>query len=215
MMWCGPLHLTFPGDVAYACTNIQKCHKKKKKNVLIHGTMQGCRLASWVVYINDKFCDIREKNVTIRSKIWTTNICSLGFRDSRECVTLWGLILRSIRVHMWSCVDYCIMYPIRRYIDCKDYLSCCQEFKFRSWCGRNYCRSYLTASVLINRHILTVLTDLFNSSWACDQLGSPISGGLWPPRNGTWNSMCNATLISVDFSPIWCVLREPLFWRTY
>ena len=24
MVWCGPLHLTFPGDVAYACTNIQE-----------------------------------------------------------------------------------------------------------------------------------------------------------------------------------------------
>ena len=23
MVWCGPLHLTFPGDVAYACANIQ------------------------------------------------------------------------------------------------------------------------------------------------------------------------------------------------
>jgi hypothetical protein len=24
MVWCGPLHLTFRGDVAYACTNIQQ-----------------------------------------------------------------------------------------------------------------------------------------------------------------------------------------------
>jgi hypothetical protein len=24
MVWCGPLHLAFPGDVAYACTNIQQ-----------------------------------------------------------------------------------------------------------------------------------------------------------------------------------------------
>jgi hypothetical protein len=24
MVWCGPLHLTFPNDVAYACTNIQQ-----------------------------------------------------------------------------------------------------------------------------------------------------------------------------------------------
>ena len=22
--WCGPLHLAFPSDVAYACTNIQQ-----------------------------------------------------------------------------------------------------------------------------------------------------------------------------------------------
>jgi hypothetical protein len=24
MAWCGPLHLAFPNDVAYACTNIQQ-----------------------------------------------------------------------------------------------------------------------------------------------------------------------------------------------
>jgi hypothetical protein len=24
MVWCGPFHLAFPGDVAYACTNIQQ-----------------------------------------------------------------------------------------------------------------------------------------------------------------------------------------------
>jgi hypothetical protein len=23
MIWCGPLHLAFPDDVTYACTNIQ------------------------------------------------------------------------------------------------------------------------------------------------------------------------------------------------
>ena len=24
LRWCGPLHMAFPGDVAYACTNIQQ-----------------------------------------------------------------------------------------------------------------------------------------------------------------------------------------------
>ena len=28
---------------------------------------------------------MRERNVTIRSKIWTTNIRSLGFQDTKEC----------------------------------------------------------------------------------------------------------------------------------
>jgi hypothetical protein len=36
-------------------------------------------LNSWVVCINDKFRDIRERNVAITSEIWTTNIHSLGF----------------------------------------------------------------------------------------------------------------------------------------
>jgi hypothetical protein len=50
-------------------------------------------LLGWFAF-NDKFCDIRERNVTIRSEILTTNICSLGFRDIREHVTLWRLILQ-------------------------------------------------------------------------------------------------------------------------
>jgi hypothetical protein len=29
MVWCGPFHLAFVGDLAYACTNIQ--HKKKEE----------------------------------------------------------------------------------------------------------------------------------------------------------------------------------------
>jgi hypothetical protein len=64
--------------------------------MLTHGAMRGCRLTSLVVCINDKFHDIRERNVTIRSEIWTTNIRSLRFWDIRECETLWGLVLRSL-----------------------------------------------------------------------------------------------------------------------
>ena len=37
--------------------------------MLTHGAMQGCGLTPLVVCINDKFCDIKEKNVTIRSDI--------------------------------------------------------------------------------------------------------------------------------------------------
>ena len=73
--------------------------KKKKKvmlHMLIHGARRGCGLTSLVVCVNDKFRYIRERHVTIRSEIWTTNILSLGFRDNRECVTLRGLILQSV-----------------------------------------------------------------------------------------------------------------------
>ena len=48
-------------------------------HVLTHGTMRGCGLGYVVVCINDNFCDIRERNLTIKSEIWTTNIRSLGF----------------------------------------------------------------------------------------------------------------------------------------
>jgi hypothetical protein len=47
----------------------KKKKKKKKIHMLTHGAMQECGLTSWVVCINDKFRDIRERNVTIRSEI--------------------------------------------------------------------------------------------------------------------------------------------------
>jgi hypothetical protein len=59
--------------------------------MLTHSAMQRCGLTSLVVCINDKFCDIRERNVTIRSEIWTMSIHSLGVWNIRECVTLWSL----------------------------------------------------------------------------------------------------------------------------
>jgi hypothetical protein len=65
--------LAFPGDVADAPTfnKWQKKKKKKKKtlHMLTHGTMQVCGLTSLVVSINERFCDVRKRNVTIRSDI--------------------------------------------------------------------------------------------------------------------------------------------------
>ena len=31
MVWCGPLHLAFLGNVAYACTNIQQVAKEEQQ----------------------------------------------------------------------------------------------------------------------------------------------------------------------------------------
>jgi hypothetical protein len=50
-------------------------HKKKEEeeetalHILTHGAMHGCGLTSLVVCINDKNCDIRERNVIVRSEI--------------------------------------------------------------------------------------------------------------------------------------------------
>jgi hypothetical protein len=54
-----------------------KWHKKKKKkkkkkktlHMLTHDAMRRCGLASFVVCINDKFHDIRERNLTVRRKM--------------------------------------------------------------------------------------------------------------------------------------------------
>ena len=120
LVWSTPLGLPERcGKHAPTFNKWQEEEKKKKKkktlHMLTHGALRGCGLTSWVVCINDKFCDIRKRNVTIRSEIWTMNICSLGFRDIREYVTLWRLILWSlgcnsntlgVHVHMSSMYFY-------------------------------------------------------------------------------------------------------------
>jgi hypothetical protein len=103
VVWSTPLGLPEAMWHMHAPTiNKWQQHKKKKKkkkktlHMLTCGTMWGCGLTSLVVCINDKFCDKKERNVTIRSEICTTNICSLGYQDIREWVTLWRLILHSL-----------------------------------------------------------------------------------------------------------------------
>ena len=94
------VHSTWPSWAMWRthAPTFKKKEKEKEKTLHMstHGAMWGCELTSLVVCINDKFHDIRERNVTIRSEIWTTNIRSLGFHDIREWVTLWRLILWSI-----------------------------------------------------------------------------------------------------------------------
>ena len=96
----GVVHSTWPSRTMWHmhAPTFNKWQKKKKKtlHILTHGAMRGCGLTSLVVCINDKICDIRERNVTIRSEIWTTNIRSLGFQDIREWVIIWRLILQSL-----------------------------------------------------------------------------------------------------------------------
>jgi hypothetical protein len=61
--------------------------------------MEQCEGVGWLLgwfALMTQIYDIRERNVTITSDIWTTYISSLGFRDIREWVTLWRLILRSV-----------------------------------------------------------------------------------------------------------------------
>ena len=103
----GVVHSTWPYRAMWHmhAQTFNKWHKKKKNknknkkvtlHILTHGAMRGCGLPSLKVCINDKIHDIRERNVTIRSEIWTTNIRSLGFHDSREWVILWRFVLRSL-----------------------------------------------------------------------------------------------------------------------
>jgi hypothetical protein len=88
------VHSTWPSQAMQRthAPTFNRWHKKKKNenkdrkvtlHMLTHDAMRGCGLTSLVIYINDKSCDIRERNVTIRSEIWTMNICSVGFQVIR------------------------------------------------------------------------------------------------------------------------------------
>ncbi len=107
----GVVHSTWPSRAMWHmhAPTFNKWHKNKIKNknknknkknvtlhILTHSTMWGCGLTSLVACMNDRIRDIRERNVTIKSEIWTTNIHSLGFHDSREWVILWRLILQNL-----------------------------------------------------------------------------------------------------------------------
>ena len=98
LCWYGPL--PWPSQAichTHAPTFNKRIEKKKKKtlHILTHDAMWGCGLTSLVVCIDDKLCDIRERNMTIRSENWTTNIFSLRFQDIGEWVILWRFILWS------------------------------------------------------------------------------------------------------------------------
>ena len=77
-------------------------------HMLTHGAMRGCGLTSWAVCIYDKFRDIRERSITIRSEIWTTNIRSLGFRNIRVC-DIMKVDSTEIRVYMDTGVPFNIL----------------------------------------------------------------------------------------------------------
>ena len=99
----GVVHSTWPSRAMWHmhAPTFNKWHKKNNKNkkvalhILTHSAMWGCGWTSLVDCINDIIHDIRKRNVTIRSEIWAM-IRFLGFRDIKEWVILWRLILRSL-----------------------------------------------------------------------------------------------------------------------
>ena len=105
------VHSTWPSPTIWQthAPTFNKWHKKKKKkkvtlHILTHDAMQGCGSTSLMVRTNDKFRDTRERNVIIRSDIWTTNIRSLGFRDIREC-DIMKVAITELRVHLVAARD--------------------------------------------------------------------------------------------------------------
>ena len=46
-VWCGPLHLAFPGDVAYACTTIKQVAEEEEEEETPH-IDTWCNVRVWV-----------------------------------------------------------------------------------------------------------------------------------------------------------------------
>ena len=108
------VHSTWPSRAMWwkHAPTFNTWHKKEKKKVTLHmltrGAIQGCWLTSLMVYINDKFCDTRERQETIRSAFSTTNIRSLGFWDIRDCVTYGGWYYRVQGVQVpYKVMEFC------------------------------------------------------------------------------------------------------------
>jgi hypothetical protein len=66
----GPLHLAFMGNVADVCTNSQQVEEEEEEEEEDTPHVDTwCNASVLVVCINDRFCDMRERNMTIRSEI--------------------------------------------------------------------------------------------------------------------------------------------------
>ena len=125
LVWSTPLSIPGQCDYMHAPT-FNKWLKREKKNknknkkvtlhMLTHGAMWGCGLTSLMVCINDKIHDIWKRNVTIRSEIWTMNICSLGFWHIREWVILrrWKLWSLGCSFKFWDFLRF-----LQRPLTCK------------------------------------------------------------------------------------------------
>jgi hypothetical protein len=52
MVWCGPLPLTFPGNVTYACTNIQEEEEEEEEEYTPH-TDTWLNTRAWIDFFDD------------------------------------------------------------------------------------------------------------------------------------------------------------------
>ena len=90
LVWFTPLGLPKQCDICMHQHWTSGVRRRRRRHST-HGhmkAMRGCGLTSLVACNNAKIRDIRERKVTIRSDIRTTNIRSLGFWEIREWVIL-------------------------------------------------------------------------------------------------------------------------------
>ena len=71
-------------DVAYACTNIQQVVAEGDTPHIDTWRNARVSVASLTLCINNKTCDIRERNVTIKSEVELRTSVPQWFQDIRE-----------------------------------------------------------------------------------------------------------------------------------
>ena len=91
-------HLIFLDNVVDPCTNNSTSYIRRRRRHSTCWHVAQCEGVGWLFngFNYWQTCDIRKRNVTIRSETWTKNICSLWFWDIREWVTCRRLTLQSL-----------------------------------------------------------------------------------------------------------------------
>ena len=118
-----PLGLPGRCDICMHQHSTSDIRRRRKHSTYWH--MAQCEGVGWLLWwwaLMTKLRDIRERNVTMRSEIWTTNIRSLRFQDIREWAILWGLISRSLR-----CISQTQLAPLL--------LSLNSPHSLKEWCS--------------------------------------------------------------------------------
>ena len=105
LVWSTPLGLHGQCGIFMHQHSTSRRRRRRRRWHSTYWHRTQCEGVGWLLWwfaLMIEICDIRERNVTIKSEIWTTNICFLGFHDIRQWMMLWRLILRSLGVCNWD-----------------------------------------------------------------------------------------------------------------
>ena len=99
LLWSTPLGLPMRCGICmhqHSVSGIRRRRRRRRWHSTCWHMMQceGVRWLLWWLALITNILWYKEINVIIKSEIWATNICSVGFRNIRKCVILWRLILQ-------------------------------------------------------------------------------------------------------------------------
>ena len=99
LVWSTPPDLPGRCDICMHQHSTTGIRQRRRRRHSTYWHMAQCKGVGWLLWwfaLITNIRDIRERNVTIKSVVWTMNIRSLRFRDIRKWVILWGLTLGSL-----------------------------------------------------------------------------------------------------------------------